>query len=98
MTQALNRRRIGVVTGTRADYGGDRQRGRLRGDSVIDCGESTKAIASAIETALASTLRTTASGLLSPYSRGNVSARIKDVLKTCDLAGLLFKRWHGDPV
>jgi len=73
---------------------GERQRGRLRASSVIDCPESAAAIADAIRKALSSTFQAKLSGTVSPYGQGNAAGRIADVLRTHDLEGILFKEFH----
>ena len=55
---------------------GDRQRGRLRSESVIDCGEGSDAIAEAIRTALSPAHRAVCAGVVSPYGDGHAGERI----------------------
>jgi len=73
---------------------GDRQRGRLKAPSVIDCGESADAIAAAIEKALSPEFRRIAAEGKTYFGDGGASARIKQALKTASLEGILFKRFH----
>ena len=73
---------------------GDRQKGRLRGRSVIDCGEVTDEIGTAINKGMSADFRKTTANSGSPYGSGNASPRIKDVLKSADLSGLIMKRFH----
>ena len=56
---------------------GDRQRGRLRASSVIDCSTDAESIRKAILQALA----TDCTGVVNPYGDGNSAVRIKDHLK-----------------
>jgi len=74
---------------------GDRQRGRLRGPSIIDCQESKGAITAAIERALSVEFqRTTAEGK-TVHGEGGASKRIKQVLKETALGeNLLLKHFH----
>lgn len=65
---------------------GDRQRGRLKASSVIDAEETSDDIVRAIRQALSPAFRATLRGTASLYGQGNAWARIKDVLKTADLA------------
>lgn len=58
---------------------GDRQRGRLRGDNVLDVPPSRSAIREAIETARAPAYRNALSGV-SPYGGGDAAVRIVDEL------------------
>ena len=71
---------------------GDRQRGRLRAPSVIDVDEDAAAIRAGIERALAGSW--TAS---TPYGTPGASERIREVLLTHPLDGLLRKRFHDLP-
>ena len=78
---------------------GDRQKGRLRAASVIDCGESEAEIAAAIETALSSAFRDGIGGQALPYGVGDASAAISRVLREVLLgADLLQKHFHDLPV
>ena len=73
---------------------GDRQKGRLRARSVIDCGESADEIRAAASRALEPGFLECVTGKNLPYGRGGASARIKGQLKLCDLDGLRIKRFH----
>lgn len=73
---------------------GNRQRGRLRASSVIDCAEHERAIAAAIRRALSRPFQESLKNVVSPYGGGNASARIKKYLKHVSLAGVLMKRFH----
>lgn len=70
---------------------GDRQKGRLRAASVIDCTSDQKAIGIAILTALGRNC----TGVESPYGDGHASERIVKVLeKIEDPKALLRKHFH----
>ena len=78
---------------------GDRQKGRLRAASVIDCGESEAEIAAAIDTALSSAFRDRIDGQALPYGVGDASTAIGRVLREITLgADLLQKHFHDLPV
>lgn len=83
------------VLGTPTVNIGDRQSGRLRASSVIDCKEKTVSIKEAIERAISPEFQRTLSKIDSPYSGGNTSAQIKEKLKTIDLNGILFKHFYN---
>ena len=55
---------------------GDRQRGRLQSNSIINCGTDKKAICDAIRTALTDEHKATCQKIVSPYGDGHASARI----------------------
>ncbi|MPN46867.1 Polysialic acid biosynthesis protein P7 [bioreactor metagenome] len=69
---------------------GDRQKGRLRADSIIDCNAEKDAIARAIEKALSAAFRSKARHTTNPYGAGNTAAQIKNTIKEC----LLNDRIH----
>lgn len=73
---------------------GDRQRGRLRAPSVIDCAENATAIVAAIERANSAEWKAIAARRETPFGRGGTAAAIAEVLATCSLDGILFKRFH----
>lgn len=72
---------------------GDRQRGRLRAASVIDCGESPEQISHAIDIAISPKFQSIANKKENPNGRPGASVRIKEELATADLNGLLMKRF-----
>lgn len=61
---------------------GNRQKGRLKASSVIDAAETQADISAAIKKALSEKFRSTLANTASLYGYGNVSARIKNLLKT----------------
>lgn len=73
---------------------GDRQRGRLRAPSVIDCGEDAASVTAAIRQALAPEMQAVAARRESPFGTGEAATRIRDVLLSTPLDGILMKRFH----
>jgi UDP-hydrolysing UDP-N-acetyl-D-glucosamine 2-epimerase len=73
---------------------GDRQKGRLKATSVIDCGETTDDIARAIERAIDPQFRAKNAGQMLPYGGGGTAAKIAAVLKAADLNRLKNKTFH----
>jgi len=73
---------------------GDRQKGRIRAESVIDCEEKEDTIVSAIETALSPGFKKILEEAVSPYGSGDASFRIKEYLKKASLQNLLQKRFN----
>ncbi|WP_027396838.1 UDP-N-acetylglucosamine 2-epimerase [Anaerovibrio lipolyticus] len=55
---------------------GDRQRGRLQSESIINCGEDTCSIAIAINKAMSAAFRAVCDSVVSPYGAGNTSEKI----------------------
>jgi UDP-hydrolysing UDP-N-acetyl-D-glucosamine 2-epimerase len=73
---------------------GDRQKGRLRSASVIDCGEDRAAILAAVGRALDPDFKRVALLTPSVYGRGGAAGRIVAALKAAPLAELRIKRFH----
>ena len=65
---------------------GDRQSGRLKAASIIDCLETTQSIASAINKALSPPFRDEIKYGASPYGYGETAAGIRDCLKNATLS------------
>lgn len=76
---------------------GDRQSGRPKTDSVVDCPIDVEAIVSAIRTALSPDMLQKASERPSAYGDGRAAEQIVDVLRTVSLQGIQKKKFH-DPV
>jgi UDP-hydrolysing UDP-N-acetyl-D-glucosamine 2-epimerase len=74
---------------------GDRQRGRLKAKSVIDCEENAEAIIAAIKKALSPEFQKTLAGVNSLYGYGDVSLKIKEILKTINLDGIIMKKFYS---
>lgn len=60
---------------------GDRQKGRLKAESIIDCEPNQREIINAIEKAKSSDFRTIASNAKNPYGDGNTSEMIVKEIK-----------------
>lgn len=73
---------------------GERQAGRLRGATVIDCDEDVASIRAAIHQALSPGFRQRAATRDNPYGRGDAVNRILEVLRGVPLQGLETKRFH----
>lgn len=77
---------------------GERQQGRLKPPSVIDCAEWEEDIVAAINKALSPEFIQSVEGMVSPYGVGGASAKIKEVLKKVSLEGVLIKVFRDMPV
>lgn len=73
---------------------GDRQRGRLRGASVIDVDETADAVRAGVERALSPAFRATLATAGSPYGSGGAAHEIARVLAAASLLELHRKRFH----
>jgi len=76
---------------------GDRQRGRLRAASVIECPPERDAIAAALERAYSSEFRAGLAAVRNPYGETAASDRIVPIIRTCPLETLLKKSFHDLP-
>jgi GDP/UDP-N,N'-diacetylbacillosamine 2-epimerase (hydrolysing) len=75
---------------------GDRQKGRLRATSVIDCGNSIIEIDEAISKAQNPGFRNSIRNNPNPYGNGNSSEKIIEVLKTVSLNDILKKSFYDN--
>ena len=73
---------------------GDRQRGRLKASSVIDCEPTNSDIASALEQLYSINFRASLSQVVNPYGEGGASAKVVSTLKYCDIEGMVKKSFH----
>ena len=73
---------------------GDRQRGRLKAASVIDCAPATDAILDALTQAQSPAFRATLQALKNPYGNGGAAEKIVQQLASQPLEGLLKKRFY----
>ncbi len=74
---------------------GDRQKGRVRGDSVIDCEPTRESIAAALEHLMSNKFRVSLAQTVNPYGVEPVAAQIAEVLATYPLDGILKKRFFS---
>ena len=77
---------------------GDRQRGRVRSESIIDCAEERSAIVSAIEEAVSPGFKTRMSEMPIPYGDGQVAERVATILEDVELDGISVKRFQDIPI
>ena len=73
---------------------GKRQNGRLKADSVIDCGETKQAIVAAIKKGLSPEFEKVLEKTKNPYGYGKASFKIKEYLKKVSLQNILMKKFH----
>ena len=73
---------------------GDRQKGRLKALSVINCHAKTESISNAIHKALASKEKNDLVAIENPYGDGGASQRIINVLEKINLNGIIKKKFH----
>lgn len=73
---------------------GDRQKGRIRAASVIDCQPGKASIRAAVDRALDPAFRAGLASLVNPFGDGHAAPRIVEQLASADLRGLLRKTFH----
>jgi len=73
---------------------GDRQKGRLKLESVIDCAPEKNSILSAIRKAYSEEFRDTLKNVKSPFGDGQAAEKITKIIKTVDLPKELKKSFH----
>jgi UDP-hydrolysing UDP-N-acetyl-D-glucosamine 2-epimerase len=73
---------------------GERQTGRLKASSIIDCSEECADIVAALREATSVSFQAQLPSVESLYGWGSASREIKQCIKTFDLAGILIKRFH----
>lgn len=76
---------------------GDRQRGRLRAASVIDCEPARQSIDAAIRKLYSPEFQAVLQSTRNPYGDGGASARVVAVLRECRLEGLTRKSFFDLP-
>lgn len=73
---------------------GDRQKGRERAKSVIDCDPTKEDIRNALEKLYSKEFQESLKSIINPYSDGNTAKRIKDVLKDYNITNIVKKCFH----
>ena len=72
---------------------GNRQLGRLRAASVIDCRPDVQSIKNALDTLFSSQFQSSLPRVSSPYVGSDVARKIACILKNCSLDGIVRKRF-----
>lgn len=73
---------------------GDRQKGRIKAESVIDCGTKSDDISKAFETLFSNAFQKSLTSVTSPYGEGNSSSIILEKIKNVNLDDILKKKFH----
>lgn len=72
---------------------GYRQDGRVKASSVIDCSTSKQAITDAFKKLYSEKFQSTLKDIINPYYSANASLKTKNILKTINLDGILYKKF-----
>lgn len=73
---------------------GDRQRGRLKAVSVIDCSPDRQSIAAALQQLYSPAFQATLKTVRNPYGEGGASEKIVQILQGYPLESILKKSFH----
>jgi GDP/UDP-N,N'-diacetylbacillosamine 2-epimerase (hydrolysing) len=76
---------------------GDRQRGRILAESIINCEPATKSIVESIHIALSSNFQEILKNVSNPYGEGNSSSKIVEVIQNMPLENILKKEFYNLP-
>lgn len=74
---------------------GDRQNGRIKAESVIDCIPQRKEIEQAIRLGLSDEFQNLIKNVANPYGKPGASRKIVDILKEMDLNNILKKKFYN---
>jgi len=77
---------------------GDRQRGRVKADSVIDCEPNRMSISKAIQRLFQADFQSTLARVVNPYGEGGASEKVVQTIRSYRLNGILKKRFRGPQV
>lgn len=73
---------------------GNRQKGRIKAKSVIDCSTDTKSISDAFDILYSQNFQQQLKTIKNPYGSGNSSMKIKNILKSFKLKSLGMKKFY----
>ncbi len=76
---------------------GDRQRGRLRAESVIDCAPERGSIGAALRQVFSPAFRSTLATARNPYGEGGASHRVVEILRSHPLENIVKKSFYDLP-
>jgi len=74
---------------------GDRQKGRVKAESIVDCDPSAASIEAAIHNCISLEFQQLLKNTKNPYEKSGTASEIVSVIVTSDLAGLLKKRFYN---
>lgn len=73
---------------------GDRQKGRLKATSVIDCDPEKKSIGNALNRLYSSEFQESLKNVKNPYGTGMASLKIIDIIKKTDISNIIKKSFY----
>lgn len=72
---------------------GDRQKGRIRTESIVDCEPGRDSISSALKTVYSNNFQSGLRSMMIPYEKDGTVNEIMKTIKTADLENILKKRF-----
>jgi GDP/UDP-N,N'-diacetylbacillosamine 2-epimerase (hydrolysing) len=76
---------------------GERQRGRLQADSVINCEPTQCSITSALTRLYSADFQENLNQVINPYGEGGASAKVINLIKHCKIDGIVKKNFYDLP-
>ena len=76
---------------------GDRQKGRVRAESIIDCAPSSDAISEAITTVYSDKFQNVLDNITNPYGKEDSGIKIKEILKKYNIPKDIKKKFYDIP-
>lgn len=76
---------------------GDRQKGRIKAKSIIDCKPSKEAVISALDKLYADSFKKELASVLNPYGDGCASSNIVEIIKNINLNNFIKKQFYNLP-
>ncbi|BAO56741.1 UDP-N-acetylglucosamine 2-epimerase [Nonlabens marinus] len=73
---------------------GDRQKGRIKADSVISCDPTEESISQALQLAFSKHFQESLKNVKNPYGEGGASEKIVKILKDFDYSDILKKKFY----
>jgi len=73
---------------------GDRQKGRIRTESIIDCQPTKDSILAALKTMYSNNFQLNLQRMEIPYEKHGTAKKIKEILKETDLSNILKKQFY----
>jgi GDP/UDP-N,N'-diacetylbacillosamine 2-epimerase (hydrolysing) len=77
---------------------GDRQKGRVRAESVVDCEPSAASIKAAIRKGISPKFQQILNATKNPYEKAGTTRSIVSAIAACDINGLLKKKFYNIPM
>ena len=75
---------------------GDREKGRIMADNVINCEQSTESIRAALQNALSKKFKESLRDMINPYEKDNTAKRIVEKLRDCPLPATTKKEFYNN--